>query len=262
MDIIVCVKCVPETAEAALKIDGSGRFIEKTGLVFDINEWDEYALEEAIRIKEKFGGTVTVITVGAEEADFVLRKCLARGADRAIRIVDPKYMESDAYATARILYSAIRTMHYDVILTGVQAGDDGYAIVGPALAELLSIPHATMVKKIEFSNETAVVHRELEGGLEEVLEVKIPALFAVQTGINEPRYISIMGIRKAAQKEIKIMGLADIGLSENDTGQVGSWVRIEKLYVPLVEKKTEFISGSPDEVANKIVEILRLRGLI
>ncbi|MEM2816168.1 MAG: electron transfer flavoprotein subunit beta/FixA family protein [Candidatus Bathyarchaeia archaeon] len=262
MDIIVCVKCVPETAEAALKIDSSGRFVEKTGLVFDINEWDEYALEEAIRIKEKFGGTATVITVGPEEADFVLRKCLARGADRAIRIVDPKYMESDAYVTAKILYSAVRTMHFDVILTGVQASDDGYAIVGPALAELLGVPHVTMVKKIEFDGGAALVHRELEGGLEEVLEVKIPALFAVQTGINEPRYISIMGIRKAAQKEIKTMGLTDSGLSENDVGETGSWLRIEKLYVPLMEKKTQLIGGSPDEVANKIVEILRMRGLI
>jgi electron transfer flavoprotein beta subunit len=262
LDIIVCVKCVPETAEAELKIDAGGKAVEKTGLVFSINEWDEYALEEAVRIKEKFGGTITVITVGSEDSDLMLRKCLARGADKAALLTDPKFLGSDAYATAKILCSAIKTMHYDIILTGVQASDDGYAMVGPILAELLGIPHVTMVKKIEVDIETARVHRELEGGLEEVLEVKIPALFAVQTGINEPRYVSIMGIRKAAQKEIKIMRLADIGLSENDVGEAGSWLRIEKLYVPPVEKKAVFISGTPDEVTAEIVRILKSRGLI
>ena len=262
MDIIVCVKHVPETAEAELKIDATGRGIEKAGLVFDINEWDDYALEEAVRIKEKFGGTVTAITVGAEDSESTLRKCLARGADKAIRLTDPKFGGSDAYATAKILYSVIKNMHFDLILTGAQAGDDGSAVVGPVLAELLGIPHVTMVKKIELGEGKAFVNRELEGGLEERLEIKLPALFAVQTGINEPRYVSIMGIRKAMQKEVKVMGLADIGLSENEVGEAGSWLRIEKLYVPPVEKQAEFLTGSPDEIAAKIVEILKSRGLI
>jgi electron transfer flavoprotein beta subunit len=262
LDIIVCVKHVPETAEAELKIDASGKSIEKTGLVFDINEWDDYALEEAVRIKEKFGGTVTAITIGPQDADSTLRKCLARGADTAIRLTDPKFEGSDAYAIAKILHSIIKNMHFDLILTGAQAGDDGSAMVGPILAELLSIPHATMVKKIELGTGTAKVNRELEGGLEEQLEVKLPALFAVQTGINEPRYVSIMGIRKAMQKEIKVMGLADIGLAENDVGPAGSWLIIDKMYVPPVEKQAEFLKGSPDEIAAKIVEILKSRGLI
>jgi electron transfer flavoprotein beta subunit len=262
LDIIVCVKHVPETAEAELKIDATGKGIEKAGLVFDINEWDDYALEEAVRIKEKFGGTVTAITVGPEDSESTLRRCLARGADKAIRLTDQKFAGSDAYATAKILHSVIKNLHFDLILTGAQAGDDGSAVVGPVLAELLGIPHATMVKKIEFSNGKAIVNRELEGGLEERLEVKLPALFAVQTGINEPRYVSIMGIRKAMQKEVKVMGLAEIGLSENDVGEAGSWLRIEKLYVPPVEKQAEFLKGSPDEIATKIVEILKSRGLI
>jgi electron transfer flavoprotein beta subunit len=262
LDIIVCVKHVPETAEAELKIDATGKGIEKAGLVFDINEWDDYALEEAVRIKEKFGGTVTVITVGSEESDSTLRKCLARGADKAIRLWDPKFAGLDAYATARILYSAIKNMHFDLVLTGAQASDDGSAIVGPVLAEFLGIPHATMVKKIEFGEGKAIVNRELEGGLEERLAVKLPALFTIQTGINEPRYVSIMGIRKAMQKEIKVLGLADIGLSENDVGEAGSWLVLEKLYVPPVEKQATFLTGSPDEVAAKIVEILKSRGLI
>jgi len=262
LDVIVCVKHVPETAEAELKIDASGKAIEKTGLVFDINEWDDYALEEAVRIREKQGGTVTAITIGPEDSDSTLRKCLARGADKAIRLTDPKFEGSDGYAIAKILHSVIKTLHYDLVLTGMQAGDDGNAMVGPILAQMLGIPHATMVKKIEMGTGTAKVNRELEGGLEEQVEVKLPALFSVQTGINEPRYVSIMGIRKAMQKEIKLMTLADTGLTENEVGTEGSWIKIEKMYVPPVEKQAEFLKGTPNEVAAKIAEILKSRGLI
>jgi len=262
LDIIVCVKHVPETAEAELKIDGTGKGIDRTGLVYDINEWDDYALEEAVRMKEKHGGTVMALTIGGDDSDTTLRKCLARGADKAMRLTDPKFSDSDGYATAKILHSVIKTLHFDLILTGMQAGDDGQAEVGPILAEMLNIPHATMVKKIELAAGAAKVNRELEGGLEEQIEVKMPALVSVQTGINEPRYVSIMGIRKAMQKEIKLMTLADTGLTENDVGAAGSWVKVERMYVPPVEKQAEFIKGSPDEIAAKITEILKSRGLI
>jgi electron transfer flavoprotein beta subunit len=262
LNIIVCVKQVPETAEAELKIDATGKAIQKTGLVYDINEWDDYALEEAVRIKEKQGGTVTAITIGAEDSDSTLRKCLARGADKAIRLTDPKFEGSDGYAIAKILHSVIKTLPFDIILTGMQAGDDGNAMVGPILAEMLKIPHATMIKKMEMGTGTAKVNRELEGGLEEQVEVKLPALFSVQTGINEPRYVSIMGIRKAMQKEIRVMTLPDTGLTENDVGTAGSWTRIEKMYVPPVEKQAQFLKGGPEEVATKIAEILKSKGLI
>jgi len=262
LDIIVCVKHVPETAEAEIKIDASGRAIERTGLVFDINEWDDYALEEAVRIKEKHGGTVTAVTVGSEDADSTLRKCLARGADKAIRLADAKFEGSDGYAIAKILNSAIKGLPFDLILTGALAGDDGFTMVGPILAEMLEIPHTTMIKKIELSDDVANVNRELEGGLEEIVEVKLPAVLTVQTGINEPRYVSILGIRKAMKKEIKILGLADIGLSENDVGEAGSWIKIEKMFVPPVEKQAEFIKGTPEEIATRIGEIIKSRGLI
>jgi electron transfer flavoprotein beta subunit len=262
MDIIVCVKHVPETAEAELKIDSTGKTIEKTGLVYDINEWDDYALEEAVRIKEKQGGTVTAITIGTEDSDSTLRKCLARGADTAIRLTDPKFNGSDAYAIAKILHSVIKNLHYDLILTGLQSSDDGYATVGPILAQMLNIPHATMTKKIELESGTAKINRELEGGLEEILELKLPALFAVSTGINEPRYVSIMGIRKAMQKPIKIMTLADTGLTEADVGEAGSWTHIEKLYVPPVEKQAQILKGTPDEIATKLAELIKAKGLI
>lgn len=262
MDIIVCVKHVPETAEAELKIAADGKSIEKTSLVFDVNEWDEYALEEAIRIKEKFGGTVTAVTVGCEDSDSTLRKCLAAGADKAIRLTDSKFENSDGYAVAKILHSVIKNMHYDLILTGFQAGDDGYSTVGPILAEMLGIPHATLVKKIEIFNGTALVNRELEEGVEEVVEVKLPALFTVQTGINEPRYVSIMAMRRATLKEIKVMSLQETELTESDVGEKGSWLKIERLYAPHIEKRAEFLKGSPEEVAAKIAEILKKRGLI
>jgi electron transfer flavoprotein beta subunit len=262
LDVVVCVKHVPETAEAELKIDSTGRNIEKTGLVYDINEWDDYALEEAVRIKEKQGGTVTAITIGPQDAESTLRKCLARGADTAIRLTDPKFESSDGYAIAKILANIIKTLHYDLILTGLQAGDDGSTMVGPILAEMLELPHATMVKKLELGAGTAKVNRELEGGLEEQIEIKLPALIAVSTGINEPRYVSIMGIRKAMQKEIKTLSLADTGLTEADVGEAGSWLKIDKLYVPPVEKQAEFLKGTPEEIATRITEILKSRGLI
>ncbi len=149
-----------------------------------------------------------------------------------------------------------------MVLTGAQAGDDGSAVVGSVLAEFLGIPHATMVKKIELNDEVVRVHRELEGGLEEIVEVKLPAVFAVQTGINEPRYVSIMGTRKAMQKEIKVLGLAEVGLSEGEVGEAGSWTKIEKMYVPPVEKQAEFLKGSPEEIAGKIAELLKSKGLV
>jgi len=262
MDIIICVKHVPETAEAEIKINPDGKGVEESGLVFDINEWDDYALEEAVQIKEKLGGTVTAVTVGPEAADRTLRKCLARGADNAIRLTDPKFEGSDSYAIAKILNKAVKDMHFDLILTGAQAGDDSYAAMGPILAGLLGIPHATMIKKIEFNDDTIRFSRELEGGLEEVGEVRLPTLLTIQTGINEPRYVSIMGIRKAMQKEVKVLGLTDIGLGEDEVGESGSWVRIEKMYVPPVEKQAEFLKGSPEDIAAKVAEIIKARGLV
>jgi len=262
LDIIVCVKHVPETAEAEIKIGATGKAIEKTGLVFDINEWDDYALEEAVRFKEKLGGTVTAITVGLEDADGTLRKCLARGADKAIRVTDAKFEGSDSYAIARILHSVVKGLHFDLVLTGALAGDDGYTMVGPILAEMLGVSHATMVKKIELGNGVAKANRELEGGLEEIIEVKLPAVLTVQTGINEPRYVSILGIRKAMKKEIETLSLADTNLSENDVGEAGSWIKIEQMFVPPVEKQAEFIKGNPEEIATKIAEIIKSRGLI
>jgi electron transfer flavoprotein beta subunit len=262
LEIIVCVKHVPETAEADLRIQSDGKNIEHAGLVFDINEWDDYALEEAVQIKERIGGTVTAVTIGPEDSDSTLRKCLARGADKAIRVTDPKFDGSDSFAIAKVLQRAVKDVPFDLVLTGALAGDDGCTSVGPMLAELLGIHHVTMVKKIQLSGNTAKVNRELEGGLEEIVEVKLPAVLTIQTGINEPRYVSIMGIRKAMQKETQVLDFAKIGLPEAEVGESGSWMVVEKMYVPPVEKQAEFLKGSPEEVAAKIAEIVKSKGLV
>lgn len=262
MEIVVCVKHVPEVAEVELRIDKSGRDIEKSGLVYDINEWDDYAVEEAIRIKEKFGGNITVVTIGDENSDSTLRKCLAKGVDKAIRITDKRINSSDPFIVAKVLSETLKKTSFDLVLTGVQSSDDGYAMVGQVLAELLGIPHVTMAKKIKVKEHSFIVHRELEGGLEEVVEVEMPALITVQTGINEPRYVSIMGIKKAMKKEIKILSLDDLGLSEEEVGIDSSWLQIMEMYIPPVERRAEFIKGSPEEVASKIIEIIKSRGLI
>ena len=260
MNIIVCVKRVPETAEADITIDKSGKDIDKSGLVFDLNEWDSYAIEEAILLKEKLGGTVTVLTMGGEDSSESLRKCLAMGADDALRLNDPAFAGSDGYATAKVLAEAIRKIPYDLILTGTQAEDDGYGQVGATLGELLGIPHATLVTSLEVKEKKLEVHRELEGGLEEVVEVDLPATLTIQTGINEPRYVSIMGIRKVAKKEIKVLGGSDLNLKVEDVGLSGSHIRLEKAFLPQVGEGAQMLEGKPEEIAQKVFDILKDKG--
>jgi len=260
MNIIVCIKRVPETTDADVFIDKTGKDIDKSGLVFDLNEWDSYAIEEAILLKEKLGGTVTVISMGGEDSNESLRKCLAMGADDAIRLTDPAFSGSDGYATARILAEAIRKIPYDLILTGTQAEDDGYGQVGVTVAKLLGIPHASLINRLEVQDKKAKAHRELEGGLEEVVEVDLPALLTIQTGINEPRYVSIMGIRKVAKKEIKAFGTSDLNLKAEEVGLAGSHIRLEKLFLPPVGEGAEMIEGKPEEVALKVFDILKDKG--
>ncbi|MGD0917034.1 MAG: electron transfer flavoprotein subunit beta/FixA family protein [Thermodesulfobacteriota bacterium] len=260
MNIIVCIKRVPETTDADVIIDKSGKDIEKSGLVFDLNEWDSYAIEEAILLKEKMGGTVTVISMGGEESNESLRKCLAMGADDALRLTDPAFGGSDGFATAKVLAEAIRKIPHDLVFTGVQAEDDGYGQVGVALAEILGIPHVSLVNRLEVQDKKVKAHRELEGGLEEVVEVDLPALLTIQTGINEPRYVSIMGIRKVAKKEIKTLGISDINLEAEEVGLSGSDIRLEKVFLPPVGEGAVMLDGKPEEVALKVFDILKDKG--
>jgi len=261
MEIIVCIKRVPETAEADIVIDKTERDIEKGGLVFDINEWDNYAVEEAILLKERYGGSVTVISLGPEEANETLRRALAMGAERAIRLTDPAFDGSDGYAIAAVLSRAIKPLSYGLILTGVQTEDDGYGQVGPTLAEMLGIPHAAVVNQIEgIANNRARVHRELEAGLEEVVDLELPALLTIQSGINEPRYVSIMGIRRVAQKEIKVLGLSELSMKPEEAGEPGSLTVVERVSFPPVGEGAEMLEGTMDEISDKVVTILKEKG--
>ena len=262
MDVIVCIKRVPEVAEVDLQVDPAGKGIKEGDLVFSLNDWDNYAVEEAVRIKEKHGGKVSAITVGSEESEDVLRRALALGADEAVRITDAATEGSDAYAIAKVLAAVIKDIPYDVILTGVQADDDGYAQVGATLAELLGIPHATLVSAMAIEEKGVKVHRELEGGMEEVLECALPALFTIQSGINEPRYVSIMGIRKVAKKEIKVLDLTTVGLSPEEVGEEGSMSLIERIFPPPVSEGAEILTGSPDAVATMVTDIFVKGGVM
>ncbi|KPK63698.1 hypothetical protein AMJ83_05720 [candidate division WOR_3 bacterium SM23_42] len=256
MELIVCIKRVPQTAEAEVKIDDSGKDIVKDRLTFDMNEADSYALEEAILLKEKFGGAITAVSLGTAEAEDTLRIALAKGADNAIRIKAEEFGELDGYKTAMIIKEAIKDLKFDAIFTGCMATDDSYYQVGPVLAETLGVPHATLVSKIELTDKKVHVNRELEGGLIEHLEMSLPAVFAVQTGINEPRYASLIAIRRAAAKEIKVLGKDDIA-SEPKLNST-----LEELFVPPVGKRAEFLTGTADEVSARTAEIIKEKGLI
>lgn len=260
MQTLVCVKRVPDTADAevALRPDGAG--IRDEDLAFGINEWDNYAVEEAIRLKEKHGGSVTVAAIGGAACEDVLRRCLAMGADEAVMIDDTPFRGSDPYGIARGLEALARRSTYDLVLTGALAGDDGYGMTGPVLAGRLGWPHATLVTSIEIERARAAVSRELEGGLEELLAIELPAVLTIQTGINEPRYVSIMGIRKVRSKEIPVLSAADLGVGAGEVGRDANLLRSQGLSIPPAGKEAVMLKGAPAEVAQKILELFKERG--
>ncbi|MCD4819239.1 MAG: electron transfer flavoprotein subunit beta/FixA family protein [Candidatus Cloacimonetes bacterium] len=257
MEIIVCIKRVPQTAEVAVKIDSTGKGIEKDRLTFDTNESDTYALEEAVLMKEKFGGNITVISLGDEDTEDTLRIALAKGADNAIRIKAEDFGVLDGFQTSQILQSAIKTLNYDVIFTGCISTDAAYSQIGVTLAELLEIPHASLVVNFDINNERADVQRELEGGLIEHLDISLPALFTIQTGINEPRYASLIKIRRATKKIIKVIGKDELQQDEFISNST-----LDELFVPPISKQVEFLTGSVGESSAKLAGIFKEKGLI
>jgi electron transfer flavoprotein beta subunit len=259
MDIIVCVKRVPLTEEVDLVIDEQKKGIKKDQLAFVLNDWDNYAIEEAILIKEKHGGTVTAVTVGNENDEEVLRRCLAMGADSAVRIEVEDTSGLDSFGISKILSRAVKDLPHDLIFTGVLADDDGYGMVGMMMAEELNISHSCMVTSIEIDNGKARTTSELEGGLGEVSLVDLPAVITIQTGINEPRYVSILGIRKAAKKELKIISLADLGISDED---LSPRVAIQEVYLPPETEGAQILSGDPEKIASDVIEILTKKGVM
>jgi electron transfer flavoprotein beta subunit len=253
MQIIVCVKRVPDTAEAAIKVDSTGKAIETGNLVFDISEADNYALEEALLLKEKFGGGVTVVTVGTKESEETLRMCLAKGADDSIRVDVGDPAGLDAHSTAGLIASALSEKEYDVIFTGCMGYDMGYTQVGVTLAEMLGIPHAAMVAKVEMKDGAAEVHRELEGGLLEALDIQLPAVLTVQTGINEPRYASMLGIKRASSKPLSVI---------DPESMPAPMLTIEGLSVPPPRKIAEILEGTPEEAAGKLADLIKEKGVL
>ena len=257
MNIIVCIKRVPMTQEVDLEIDELEKDVQKNALAYVVNDWDNYAIEEAVLIREKSGGTVTAVTIGTEDDEEVLRRSLAMGADKAIRI-DPGDLALDGFVISRILAEVIKGREHDLVLTGLQADDYNCGMVGIMLAEHLDIAHAAAVTGIEPEGNEAIIKVELEGGMDGVSKIRFPALMSVQTGINEPRYVSIMGIRKARKKELNVIKVADLDLSEDDLTQRTT---VEKAFLPPETKGAEIIEGDPSTVAEKIIRVLAEKGV-
>lgn len=258
MDIVTCIKRVPDTSEADIvKIDASQRDIEKSGLAFKINDWDEYALEAAVQLKEKQDGTLTAVTVGQKDWGDILRRALAMGADCAIRI-DEDVASAEPYVVAQILAKLIKDLKYDLVLFGAQSEDFGSGQLGAMVAEMLGIPHATLVVNLEAEDKVIHVKRELEAGMLESYTIKLPALLTIQTGINQPRYVSIGGIKRAMQKELEVMSLSDLGLSSESLTPM---VTLERLELPPKGKEVELISGLPEESAEQLAKILQNAGV-
>ena len=254
MNIIACVKQVPDT-EARIRIAADNVSIDEAEVSMALNPFDEYAVEEALRLKEKFGGDVTVISVGEDKAVTALRNCLAMGADKAVLLKDGAFSGSDSLAVARILAAAIQPRDYDLLLFGKQAVGEDHCQVGPLVAEILNLPYVTSITRLEIHEKAAVAHREIEGATE-VFECPLAAVFTAQKGLNEPRYASLKGIMMAKKKPIETLSLADIGLSASDVGAEGALTKIKTLSPPPVRSEGKVIEGEPAEVARELAKFL------
>jgi len=250
MKILVCMKQVPQK-DAPLKLNEAGTWIRED-LSYEVNEPDAYALEEALRQKEKHSGEVVVITSGPARSSQVLREALAKGADRAIHLEDNAFVGLDAYNAARAFAAAIEGEQFDLIFTGLQSDDYGYAQTGVILAELLHWPHATIIMQIEKQDGGIRVKRELEAGYFQFVDLPLPAVLTIQSGINKLRYATLIGIKQAKNKPLRKVTLAEVRPALGENLQ-----KIERLYIPQKTKKTETIEGTPGEIAKKLTEKLR-----
>jgi electron transfer flavoprotein beta subunit len=250
LKILVAIKQVPQK-DAPLKLNDRGVWIRED-VSYEVNEPDAYALEEGLRQKEKHGGEVVVITAGPARAQQVLREALAKGADRAIHLEDPAFVGLDALNTARALAAAIKDEQFDLIFTGLQSDDYGFAQTGVILAQLLGWPHATIIMQIEKREDGIRVKRELEAGYFQFVDMPLPAVLTIQSGINKLRYATLIGIKQAKNKPLRKVGLAEVQPVLGPNSQT-----IERLYIPQKSKNTEYLEGPPAEVAKKLVERLR-----
>jgi electron transfer flavoprotein beta subunit len=260
MEILVCIKRVPDSAENEIEIKADGTDIRRDDLVYSVNEWDNYAVEEAIQIRDKVGGSVTVVTVGDEDSEEVLRREMAMGADKGILLSDSVFDGSDGRGIAAVLKAEIAAGNYDLILTGAQA-DDGAGQVGGMLAAMLDWPYASLVNRIDVLDDGKInVGREIEGGNQEMNEIALPCVLSIQTGINEPRYVGIRGIRKVASVEIPTRSAADLGLAGDVVGTAAARVKRLDYFTPEMGAGAEMLEGSLEEKIDSLIERLKAKG--
>jgi electron transfer flavoprotein beta subunit len=252
MNIIVTVKQTFDT-EAKIVLDGKGN-IDNTGVNLVINTYDEFAIEEALKLKEKFEGSeVTVVSVGGETVTNAIRTALAMGCDKAVRIDDPALANADEWAVAEILAKAVAKLPYDIILSGRIAVDDGSSQVAVRMADALGVPSVSSILALDIEGDVANVTREIDGGTEQI-EVTLPAVFTAQKGLNEPRLPSMKGIMGAKRKEIAVQSLADVGVG---AGDVTAKMSVPKFSLPSPRKGGKVIPGEAPEAARELARLLR-----
>ncbi|WP_207586834.1 electron transfer flavoprotein subunit beta/FixA family protein [Halomontanus rarus] len=263
MKVLVTVKEVA-TVEDEFEIEGTA--IDERYLGADLNEWDDYAIEEAVQIAEAIGEDdveVVTVTIGPEDCEQTIRQALAKGADRSIRVWDDALEDAellDVGAKTAILAAVVEDEEPDLVLSGVQSGDDSFMATGVSLADAVGFQWAAVVNSLDLDTEAGVasVRRELEGGVEELTDVTLPAVLTIQTGINEPRYASLRGIRMAQRKELAVRGLDDLGL---DSSVVAGDLRLTGMSVPESESDATVFTGGPEETASELAAILREKGV-
>ena len=250
MKIIVSIKQVP-MRDSQLRIDAAGRWIQENDLSFEINEPDAYALEEALQLKEKHGGEVIALCAGPARASQTIREALAKGADRALQIEEENLASFDTLGIAKLLAKAVEAEKPDLILTGLQSDDLGYGQTGVVLAEILGLPHGTIIMAVEKTDGGIRVKRELEDGWFQNVGLPLPAVLTIQSGINKLRYATLMGIKKAKTKEIKRLNISDLGVTATPTAVIA------RVYLPQRTKQTQMLEGTAKEAAAKLVEMLK-----
>jgi electron transfer flavoprotein beta subunit len=261
VEILVCVRRVPDTSENEIQLNRAGNDIERDDLVYSVNEADNYAVEEALQIAAKAGGNVTVATVGGEDDEEVLRREMAMGANQGVLLCDEAFEGSDGRGIATILQAFAQKGRYDLILTGIQA-EDGGAQVGGMLAALLDYPFASLVNSITVLDGGGKlrVSREIEGGNREMNEIDLPCVLSIQTGINEPRYVGMRGIRQVASVEIPTYGASELGVAPTAVGEAGAKVKRVDYFVPALGKGAEILQGSREEIIDKLIELMKAKG--
>jgi electron transfer flavoprotein beta subunit len=254
VNIFVFVKRVPDT-ESKIRINEEAKSIVEEGLNFILNPYDEYAVEEALRLKEAKGGQVRVFSLGPDEASTILRKCLAMGADEAVLVKDSTPETYDSLRTAKIIAQVLKKKFpdFDLLLFGKQSVGADNSQVPSMVAEFLGIPQVNVVTKLEIEGAKGVAQREIEGALEKAT-FSLPAAISAQKGLNEPRYETLRGIMAAKKKEIPVVTPEELGLSQED---LASRIEIAKLESPPIRKAGRIIQGTPEETGKQLVEILR-----